>query len=95
MTAPDVLSAEAFNRLGHPEKLAAYATLLERYTALEADNADLQNQIDDMEESPFIQDRIRELAKARTAIYDGRHDEGRELLERTLSHLDSSWRCFA
>ena len=57
---------------------------------------DLEHKIDELEDVPiFTEERVRELAKARTAVYEGRPDECRELLERALSHIDSSWRCFA
>lgn len=62
---------------------------------LDEEIGDLQDRMEGMVESEFVEERIRELAKARTAIYEGRHDDGRELLERTLSYLDSSWRVFA
>lgn len=38
---------------------------------------------------------VKTLAKARTLICRGNVDEARDLLERVLSELDSSWRIYA
>lgn len=43
---------------------------------------------------PHEESIIRELAKIRTCLKSGSHEEGRERLECVLGDLDSAWRTF-
>ena len=58
----------------------------------QGDVADLQETIAEMQPKVIDNDRLQELARIRTALKSGRHDEGCERLERVLDELDNSWR---
>lgn len=52
----------------------------------------LKKQVGELKEDALAGEQITELARIRTALKQGRHDEGRDRLERVLGDLDSSWR---
>ena len=41
-----------------------------------------------------LHEQIRDLAKARGALFAGRHNEGREMLERALDETGEPWRLY-
>lgn len=57
---------------------------------------DLESRVEEMREemdaSPVLLEHVHTLAKARSAIFAGRHDEGRERLERVLDETGEPWR---
>ena len=84
------------------EKLAEIAQLEKERDKAESDATERQSRIDELEDKVYELEadlldnaHVRELAKARTAIYAGRSDEGRERLERVLDDVDTCWRTFA
>ena len=58
----------------------------------QGDAADLEEAIAEMRPKVIDDVRLQELARIRMALKSGRHDEGRERLERVLDELDNSWR---
>lgn len=65
----------------------------EDYDKAEEEASELRGQLRDLEWQ--TEDDIQELAKARTALFNGKIDEGRELLERVLDrNFGDKWRLF-
>ena len=61
--------------------------------ALKKQVGELERQMEaQCEEVGHAGEQITELARIRTALKQGRHDEGRDRLERVLGDLNSSWR---
>ena len=60
----------------------------------QGDAAELEKTIAEMQPKVIDDVRLQELARIRTVLKSGRHDEGRERLERILDELDNSWRLF-
>ena len=52
----------------------------------------LKKQVGELKEDALAGEQITELARTRIALKQGRHDEGRDRLERVLGDLNSSWR---
>lgn len=78
-------------------------------TALKQENSALRDKVRELEDdddsldwgfpscdSPhLLEDEVYELAKARTALFNGRCDEGREMLERVLDRtVGDKWRLY-
>lgn len=77
--------------------------LSEKIEKLADENEELNAQIDrdseiitdiDIGGKVILPEQIHDLAKARTCIFNGDINRGRDLLEDVLSYIDSSWRQF-
>lgn len=57
---------------------------------------ELEGEVSDLEDTPPLpEEQIRELAQIRTTLKCGRHEDGRERLERVLDEVGGAWRTLA
>ena len=85
------------NQFRAPSDAERMQTAMDRIKQLEEENLNL---VDELEEAYWGDGDVRAehveaLARARTAIYEGRPEEGRYQLERVLDEIDSCWRTLA